>query len=148
MGKNKKSYFKFNFRGLDVLSNLSPARFHPEKGARFIKKTETFNADLKSCFKPVCSACELPALTVTALTNCSLQLLLPTTRARFVFLINLSTVLYTHTHICIQTSKAGHAHRAEQRRRNLKLLTRLQPHRNRKYSFQSAKRRPWLQSYI
>lgn len=41
---------------------------------------------------------ELPALTVTALTNCSLQLLLPTTKARFVFLINLSTVLYTHTH--------------------------------------------------
>lgn len=34
-----------------------------------------------------------PALTVTALTNCSLQLLLPTTRARFVFLISLSTVL-------------------------------------------------------
>ena len=34
-----------------------------------------------------------PALTVTALTNCSLQLLLPTTRARLVFLISLSTVL-------------------------------------------------------
>lgn len=34
-----------------------------------------------------------PALTVTALTNCSLQLLLPTTSARLVFLINLSTVL-------------------------------------------------------
>lgn len=40
----------------------------------------------------------IPALTVTALTNCSLQLLLPTTRARLVFLMSLSTVLYTHTH--------------------------------------------------
>lgn len=39
----------------------------------------------------------LPALTVTALTNCSLQLLLPTTKARFVFLISLSTVLCMHT---------------------------------------------------
>lgn len=38
-----------------------------------------------------------PALTVTALTNCSLQLLLPTTRARFVFLISLSTVLCRDT---------------------------------------------------
>lgn len=38
-----------------------------------------------------------PALTVTALTNCSLQLLLPTTRARFVFLISLSTVLCGRT---------------------------------------------------
>lgn len=41
--------------------------------------------------------CVLPALTVTALTNCSLQLLLPTTKARFVFLISLSTVLCMHT---------------------------------------------------
>ena len=38
-----------------------------------------------------------PALTVTALTNCSLQLLLPTTSARFVFLISLSTVLCRDT---------------------------------------------------
>lgn len=36
----------------------------------------------------------LPALTVTALTNCSLQLLLPTTKAKFAFLISLSTVFY------------------------------------------------------
>lgn len=51
----------------------------------------------ESGFKSM-TPCVLPALTVTALTNCSLQLLLPTTKARFVFLINLSTVLYTHSH--------------------------------------------------
>lgn len=39
-----------------------------------------------------------PALTVTALTNCSLQLLLPTTSARLVFLISLSTVLCRDEH--------------------------------------------------
>lgn len=35
-----------------------------------------------------------PALTVIASMNCSLQLLVPTTRARFVFLMSLSTVLW------------------------------------------------------
>lgn len=51
--------------------------------------------------------CVLPALTVTALTNCSLQLLLPTTKARFVFLISLSTVLCMHT----KTHTATQAHK-------------------------------------
>lgn len=43
-----------------------------------------------------------PALTVTALTNCSLQLLLPTTSARLVFFISLSTVFCKNTQIHIQ----------------------------------------------
>lgn len=48
-----------------------------------------------------------PALTVTALTNCSRQLLLPTTSARLVFFISLSTVFWnTHNKpTCLWQSK-------------------------------------------
>lgn len=41
----------------------------------------------------ICREKHSPALTVIASINCSLQLFVPTTRARFVFLISLSTVL-------------------------------------------------------
>ena len=56
------------------------------------------------------SSSDWPALTVTALTNCSLQLLLPTTRARLVFLMSLSTVFYWCTHTYTYTTHT-HTHR-------------------------------------
>src|SRR4029434_805168 len=71
--------------------------------------------DLTSCFFPLptlyfisSSYLLFYSLSLFSLTRLSLQLLLPTTRARLVFLISLSTVFYSHTHT--HTRKHAHTH--------------------------------------